>query len=143
MKRYTILQICPYCGKQFQGNQYRNQIFCSKSCARYFEYSTKHGPSWKGGKIITSSGYIDIWVGRDYPNCKNKGYYAEHRYIIEQHIGRSLERHETVHHINGDKTDNRFENLQLRTGRHGNGVAMKCSDCGSSNISYTKLNAEA
>lgn len=38
-----------------------------------------------------------------------------HRHIMENHLGRSLEKHEHVYHINGDHLDNRIENLVLIT----------------------------
>jgi hypothetical protein len=36
-----------------------------------------------------------------------------YRWVMEQHLGRPLEASEHVHHINGDSTDDRIENLQL------------------------------
>lgn len=39
----------------------------------------------------------------------------EHRHIMENYLGRKLNRYEVVHHINGNKNDNRIENLQVMT----------------------------
>lgn len=62
------------------------------------------------------------------------GFLLEHRLVMARQLGRPLEKHETVHHINGDTHDNRPGNLQLRNGKHGKGVSLACLDCGSHNI---------
>jgi transposase-like protein len=101
-----------------------------------FGIGEKH-QSWKGGRRIDSKGYVLVWVDPQDPMAVMAiadNMVREHRLVMAREIGRPLKPYETVHHINGDRTDNRIENLQLRKGNHGNGQVYCCADCGSRNI---------
>lgn len=66
----------------------------------------KRSPCYKGKRIITKSGYVRLYI--------EKGKRViEHRYVMEQHLGRKLSRYEQVHHRNGVKHDNRLSNLEI------------------------------
>lgn len=41
------------------------------------------------------------------------GWQRRNRWVMEQYLGRPLRKNEDVHHINGDKTDDQIENLEL------------------------------
>lgn len=64
-------------------------------------------PHWKGG--ITYAGRVKNGLYKKI--LINGKYVYEHRYVMEQHLGRKLERWEEVHHVNGNKQNNDISNL--------------------------------
>lgn len=70
-----------------------------------------HG-MWKGGRTTKGDGYVGVWTpGHERADNQNRVY--EHTLVIEKHIGRLPNKGEVIHHINGNKKDNRMENLYL------------------------------
>lgn len=74
----------------------------------------EENPNWKGGRTITSHGYV-LLKRPDHPNADDRGYVYEHRLVAAEKLGRPIRSDEHVHHKNGDKQDNRPENLEVLT----------------------------
>lgn len=137
-RRKRIKLICVVCGKEFEVIEYRkNAKYCSLEC----NYTKK--PYWTDKKRPDISEKAKVWAkerlepyyfkkGEHRTNTgrtriksfgdKNQPYsiitingknIKKHRYIIEKIIGRTLNKKEIIHHINGDKQDNRIENLYI------------------------------
>ena len=59
-----------------------------------------------------SEGYVIIYHP-EHINARPDGSIPEHRYVMSQHLNRPLDKGEVVHHKNGNRTDNRVDNLEL------------------------------
>ncbi len=143
--KYKKSDSCPLCLKNIDRNkEKRSKIFCNICYERnYYKENperielrkkkvrenlrrkrnlpldTPRMRGENGSGSINGNGYKIIY-NKNHPNSKNDRI-AEHTLIMSNHIGRPLFKGENVHHINGDKLDNRIENLELWN---------KCQPCG-------------
>lgn len=76
--------------------------------------SGKQAANWKGGRRILPNGYVYIYAP-DHPRATKAGAVMEHRLVAEEYLGRYLEPYEIVHHKDGDKSHNAWENLEVAT----------------------------
>ena len=66
------------------------------------------------GRSFMPDGYVRVKAPPAFSGmAKKDGYVAEHRLVIARSLGRCLYPDESVHHVNGDRQDNRLENLEL------------------------------
>lgn len=86
----------------------------SKLCAKYAIRVHPRGPRKTGRRPLRDKhGYILIHMPEHPHARKPAGYILEHRLVMERKLGRLLEPHEVVHHLNGVNDDNRPENLEV------------------------------
>lgn len=85
---------------------------------RFRKYGDPHEVAhFRGAGHITAHGYRIVYRP-EHPNATCRGYVMEHVAVMADHLGRPVAAHETVHHRNGQRADNRIENLELWASNH-------------------------
>lgn len=124
-----IINLCLNCNKEFITDACEIKRgggkYCSRKCHLIYSQKEK-GFNNKGGQM-QHKGYVLIW-SPEHPN-NLKGYVPQHRLVMEKYLGRLLNTTELIHHINGNKSDNNLENLELispsnHSSLHGNQRAI-------------------
>ena len=102
-------QVCPVCGAVFERPHGKSRTYCSRTCAMTGRYRKGQVRAHADGATINhSSGYVQEKQGGKWS--------MQHRIVMERAIGRKIRESERVHHKNGNRQDNRPENLELWTG---------------------------
>jgi hypothetical protein len=89
----------------------KGKVLSSETKAKIGEAHKIHT---SGHSKLRRDGYKSIYYP-DHPNSSIGGYIMARRLVMEAHLGRSLSPGEVVHHINGNRTDNRIENMVVMT----------------------------
>jgi len=119
--------ICPECGGSFMRRPSdikkavsRSGIWRCQPCALSMRNKANQQPT--GARRNNCKGYVEVKT--------EYGWVFEHRLVYEKASGRKLLPTEIIHHLNGDITDNRIENLAVmlagaHTQHHKRGTILK------------------
>ena len=107
--QYSVFE-CGVCGKRIE--KIRKDGIKAQACSHKCARTGKERGAYK--ERVEISEYLYLYLPK-HPNATKSGYVAEHRAVVEKILGRYLKKKEVIHHINGNKHDNRLENLEVMT----------------------------
>ena len=132
-----VRKVCEWCHEEFLITQHRsiNRRFCNRKCMARWVAKTRKSTK---GRYTTTKGYVLLYKP-GHPTATKAGYIMEHRFVMEQVLGRFLQKTEIVHHLDGNKQNNQPENLVVMEKiRHdkqtlkGRKYMVICPHCGKS-----------
>jgi HNH endonuclease len=130
VKQYKYVPVKCACGRVEDVQEYAFRRpgrprfpLCRWCSAQTTQTLGEEHPSWVEGLKTSKDGYRFVHkrkLSKDEqdlfaPMFHSNNYASEHRLVVARSLGRPLNRNEHIHHKNGDKLDNRLENLQLVT----------------------------
>jgi hypothetical protein len=108
-------------GEQCAADDCERKPYAKGYCGTHYKRLKAHGDAKEDvpirvvtGEGCFTHGYWKVPVPPELRHLTNgETPVLEHRLVMAMHLGRALYPGEVVHHINGDRTDNRLENLEL------------------------------
>jgi len=76
------------------------------------KFSGPGNVNWKGGRYVASNGYVRV-LSKSHPRADASGYVSAHILVAEAALGKHLPRGSAIHHVNGNKRNNRPRNLVI------------------------------
>lgn len=132
MKNTKVVRKCVICGEESLQELHHGQVRSDR--CRLCACKARRGalnPLWKGG-FCNKGHYRLIWVDPASPYhamADKDNYVAQHRLVVAESLRRCLSKAEVVHHIDGDRHNNRLENLQLISQADHKLKTKLCSRC--------------
>lgn len=100
-RKQPTIRNCLYCGTEFiVQTKHKDKKFCNTKCACAYKSAQSRKPT------LGANGYKYVWFSDGSGE-------REHRFIMEQTIGRKLNRDEIVHHLDGNRSNNDISNLVI------------------------------
>lgn len=125
---------CDYCGEtnyKWRNTSKPKPRFCNQTC---------YGLD-KRTPFVLKNGY-KLVIKKGHPRANDHGYVREHILVMEEKLGRLIPKGESIHHIDGVKTNNHPDNLQLFTSHtehllhHWRENSLRKTRNGESHLSY-------